>query len=139
MWEEFTESLTDSFGTTWKKRAIRNINGFTLIAEKMTVENKLQTFICRGDFGEFRFFASRWDGKEDKPADTYIVKANLISGDWNANKEEHRKIVLLHAKEIESALLAFPLGHVLNTPVHKVLFDVSLNLEKPNLARAEEI
>ena len=143
MWEEFTEPLTitlsDTQTMTRDAKGIRREDGFTLIAQKMTVETKLQTFICRGDFEEFRFFASHWDGKEDRPSDTYIVKANLISGDWGANKEKHRKLVLYYSKDISSALMAYPLGRTLNTPVEKVLFDISTNLGFPRLVSSEDI
>jgi hypothetical protein len=143
MWEEFTEPQTvkysDLLTKTWDKLGIKREDGFSIIRVGIDRE-KWETFICRGNFGEFKFYAVRWDCTEDKPIDTYTVKVNIISGDWQTDKETHRKLLLSHAKDIDSALRAFPIGKTYEgIPVTDVLFNISINPKVPHLVHAEEI
>ena len=137
-WEEFIESMTDANSMTWEKKGIKREDGFTLIREKVTVENKLETFICRGNFTEFSFFASRWDSHNEKPSDIYTVWVNGTSGDWYIDKETHMKLVLSQAKDIEAALRAFPLNKIMNIPIKEVVFNIATNPKVPQLVHAEE-
>lgn len=143
MWEEFTEDYTDpKTGSTWtNQKGIKRADGFALMRHGMDKEGN-QTFVCKGDFGEFKFYASRWYGEllhGGKLLDTYTVWVNGNPDRGYMDKEMHREFVLNFAKDIESALMAFPLDKTFNTPVKGVLFNISRIPGKPEIIRAEEI
>ena len=139
MWEEFQEDYTDNDGTVWPKRGIRRKDGFTLIQDGISGEDHIQTFKCKGVFGEFSFYAIRWNGRDNKPSDTYRVLLGGSPDKGKMDKETRREFVSTHAKDIEAALFAFPLGKILNTPVKEVLFDITRDPHVPHLVRSKEI
>ena len=143
MWETFEENYTDpnSGNTFTHVTGIRREDHFSLLTHRMDKEGN-QTFICRGDFGEFKFYASRWQGElfhQGKLLDIYTVWVNGNPDSGYLKKERHRQLVLEHAKDIEAGLLSFPLGKIFNTPVKKVVFDISVDPRVPHLVSAEEI
>jgi len=143
MWEFFEELYTDPKTIkkiTMNRFGVRREDGFSILGLVTYVEDKSNVFLCRGDFGEFRFMANRWNSRENKPSDTYIVYTNLLASDSGMNRDTHRKLILDFAKDIESALLAFPIYKSYNDlPVRKVLFNISTDPENQVLISAEEI
>lgn len=129
MWEEYTEIEkvyfpSDNSTYEFPKRGIRRKeDGFILMSDELRRDME-QTFICRGSFGEFRFFAQRWDSKTNSPTERYIVYITMFSPGWPNNAELNRKLVLEHAKDIEQALTHLPTEKVFNyIPIKEVLFE----------------
>ena len=83
-------------------------------------EEMTEFFTCKGAFGEFTFSAERWDLLKGKPLDTYTVKL------YSHMDKSHLRLALSHAKDIESALLRYPVMKPFfnGMPVKKVLFRV---------------
>lgn len=145
MWEAFTESRTVHYSpkvsSTFELMGIKREDGFTVIAEKMTHEEKIQTFVCKGNFGEFRFDACRWKYLENKPSERYVVYTKSFSKNWNQEPKTNENLILTYAKDIEAALLHFPNSHSFNNiAVKEVLFDLSSATEQSHkLVHAVEI
>jgi hypothetical protein len=61
--------------------------------------------------------------------------------DWGVkNEAENQRFVLAHAKDIESALLHFPLNHLdENIPVKAVWFEMNSAREPLNHVTADEV
>lgn len=144
MWEIFEEDYTDPCGGSVYSQTqgiCRKEDGFTLLNHRIDREGR-QTFVCRGDFGEFKFYASRWKGElfhKGELLDTYTVWVNSNPDTGYMDKEVHRRLVLAYAKDIETGLFSFPLGKILNTPIKDVLFNISRTPWLSELMHAEEI
>jgi len=96
-------------------------------------EEMTEFFTCKGTFGEFKFTASRWNLLKAEPVDTYTV--NL----YNYVQEPDLKLALSHAKDIESALLHYPVHQFhKNMPVKDVVFRTG-DVRSPVTSHAEEI
>lgn len=82
-----------------------------------------ETFLVKGDFGEFEIRASRWNEKEQRPNDVYIVKT------WC--HKDTKKLCLKYSEDIESALLQYPIFYPFfnNIPIREVVFDVGIGRE----------
>jgi hypothetical protein len=141
MWEEFEEGYENPYtGTVYPPMTwIRREDGFKLLSIGIGREGH-QTFVCRGKFGEFKFYARRWHGDIFKGSeiDTYTVILYMVPDVGMVDKETIRKLVLAHAKEIESGLLVYPLNSY-KTSVKQVVFDIGRDYKFPKLVRAEEI
>ena len=137
MWKEFEEDYTDPNGgeTYAHTVGIKKTDGFELLSHRMNKEG-FQTFVCRGAFEEFQFYARRWQGK---PLDTYTVWVDGNPDTLRMDKAAHRKLVLSQAKNIASGLLVFPYQRAFDTPVKNVVFDISTNPKVSVLVTVEEI
>lgn len=85
--------------------AIRREDGFTVIK---LLSHDDDRFLCRGEFGEFRFIASRKETFKSEPTDKYIVYPDKFDPKWPGDEKENRELCLAHLKDIEDALLHFP-------------------------------
>lgn len=100
IWEVFEENYTNpsSESVYAYTQGIRREDGFTLLCHRMDREY-FQTYVCRCSFGEFKFYARRWQGK---PLDMYTVHVDMNPDRDYTDKSAHRKLVLEHAKNIEA-------------------------------------
>lgn len=147
MWEVIKEPheqiLADGHISKYEVPGIkRKEDGLTVVWESGTHEG-IDVFLCRGSFGEFRFQAWRWDDRKNEPLDKYLIfPGEFLSTLWNRNIDEkkNRELCLSHAKDIESALLNFPLFPIYkNIPVKEVLFNISPPGIAYRYVHAEEI
>ena len=112
---------------------LKRNDGFMVDNIKASRNGATETFVCTGGFGKFSFTASRWDSLKEKPLDTYKVFLNVYI------KEPDLSLCKAHAKDVESALLHFPISrHFKGVPVKKVIFETG-EVRNPNYLRAEEI
>jgi hypothetical protein len=144
VWEMFTETVTIKYSeevtTTNNRTGVRNQDGFSLVREKCTIVGKFETFLARGNFGEFQFAAHRWDELNEKATSVCIVKTRFYSHDWIINEADNRKMILFHSKAIESALLHFPPTEThLNLLIKKVYFNLTAYPEPEKLVTAKEL
>lgn len=109
-----------------------------------------ETFLVKGSFGEFKFLASRvkFRRPEENFADeTYIelgkygkysiLDKYIILTNWFGNV--NKKLLLAYAKDIESALLHYPLqSFYKNIPVKEVVFDIG-ETTQPHYIHADDI
>lgn len=137
MWEEFREDYRDPVrGNSYADiRGVRASNGFELLNHKMD-SDYFQTFVCRSGGEEFKFYARRWQGV---PLDTYTVYVNSDPDRGYMNPEKRRQLFHRYAKDIEAALLIFPLGKILNIPVKEVLFNINPLSSVLTLVHAEDV
>ena len=123
-----SEGKTLELSTTGIKR---DSYGFTMTHESAGYMGEFEIFKCTGAFGEFKFEASRRDTPEDEPSDTYKV--------YLFYKNYDNTMIRVHAKNIESALLNFPiLRYFKNIPVKKVVFTVG-DVKNYKLVTAGEV
>ena len=142
MWTEIKEIINTKYSSTntFEKieySGIQRADGFTIFVVGMDRDNQ-ETFLCKGNFGEFKFLAQRWN--QQKCTDTYIVKAEFFPNRWMLNEKLNRELILSHVKDIEEALLNFPPTQLeKNKSVKTVLFRLNSPGEKPLLVSAEVI
>ncbi len=119
--------------------AVRREDGFTLSDTDSTREY-VHTFLAQGEFGEFRFYATRVADEGETLLDYYIVETTMGRTIWPGGKEHNRKLLLKYAKDVEEGLLNFPVTKFANyEPIKKVLFNLNKTIEPRQLVSAEEI
>lgn len=111
VWEYFREpyqlEMLVGKTATFYRDGIRRKDGFTLI-KLFTCGNDPHHYWCRGDFGEFRFIASRWDVCKEVLTEQYTVYPDRFDPKWPGDEKTNQALCLAHLKEIETALLCFP-------------------------------
>jgi len=94
-----------------------------------------EIFLFKGNFGEVKFQANRWNFSKNEPSQTYVV---LLFPPYIEKSKE----ILLRSmsKNIESALLNYPLSQTSNfVPVHEVVFQVERGHNPDTVLQAREI
>lgn len=131
MWEIVNETrmFTTARGNVpIQVQGIKRTDGFTITHEEQDDPEfgNIEIFLCKGNFGEFKFAATRY--QSGKPTNVYEV---LLSVELTTNPALCRT----YSTDIESALLNFPIkngyGH---TQIKEILFNV-----KGSLYHAEEL
>ncbi len=115
---------------------VRRDDGLTITCEGGSRE-KLDHFLCKGDFGEFKFSATRWDDFDYKPLDKYVV---MLFWPY-ATKDQEDRIRSL-GRDIESALMHFPVPvpYKDSASVENVVFQVRSGGYSPStLKHASEL
>lgn len=131
--EERSFPLPDGTFSLYDVQGVKRNDGFTVIREKATRNGATETFVCRGDCGEFEFTATRWNSLKEVPLDTYKVYLNIYI------KEPDLALCKAYAKDIESALLHFPIFRSFNNmPVKKVIFEAG-DVKNPEYFSAREL
>ena len=143
MWEEFTEPATviisEALTKTWDRKCIKRTDGYTVMRISLGPD-KQEIYNCRGPFGEFRFFAYRWNIEKNEPIDTYVVYLKMHEADWPLDASKNEEMIRTYSKDIESALINFPLHTAFKSqPARKVMFDVSTPPASSHLISAEEV
>ena len=111
----------------YENLSLRRSDGLTVDSISMGRE-KDETFLFNGRFGEFKIRASRWNEWTNKPTDIYIVYLFQPYMD-----ETTMRLVRLLSKDIESALINFPVHAIFeNIPVKDVVFQMSIATAKPS-------
>jgi hypothetical protein len=133
MWEAFKEEyvleLIDT-SITLHKDGVRREDGTTVMCVAQEYSG-WRTFVLKTPQGGGVFYAERWNDFGETPRDNYVVRVRTYTRRWEEewgvkNKEENQRFVLAHAKDIESALLHFPLTRTdENIPVKTVWFQIS--------------
>ena len=105
---------------------VRRADDFSLIREEIERERH-ETFCCSGSFGQFKFFASRWDILKNQPKDCYIVYVDIPVLDSNRKNWANPSLCRIHARDIESALLHFPVRSPFfqGKRVNRVIFELT--------------
>ena len=123
---------------TYETQLLKRTDGFTVEHVGMNRE-KWETFVAKGSFGEFKFIATRWDQCNDKPSDTYIVHTQASTHFETTFQDQ--ALCLSHAKDIESALLQFPVGIPFfnQIAVKSVVFDIGDKPTKPKYVKSNDV
>jgi hypothetical protein len=133
MWEAFKEEyvleLIDT-SITLHKKGVRREDGTTVMCVARDYSG-WGTFVMKTPEGGGVFYADRWNSFERTPRDSYIVRVRTYTRRWEekwgvVNSAENQRFIMAHAKDIESALLHFPLTRTdENIPVKTVWFLIS--------------
>lgn len=103
--EPYEQKVLDKVQTFFRS-TVRREDGFTMVVLPAWKQDQ---FLCTGDFGEFRFIAKRKEMPDSTPLGQYIVCLDEFDPKWPGDKEQNKALCLEHLKDIEDALLHFPL------------------------------
>jgi hypothetical protein len=131
---------------------LKRSDGFTLTDIGLNRELQ-ETFLVKGNFGEFKFKAYRTDqlipGKHKTPKDSYVefggydyvILDKYVIYAYLGDKDKFGKnLCLKYSKDIESALLHYPVRFPFykNIPIKEVVFDIG-NWDKPQYIHAKDL
>lgn len=147
-WEVVRERRKGKVGD-YEVTILKRNDGFTFTDIGLNREWQ-ETFLAKGNFGEFKFLASRVQFRRPQEyltGEVYIDLGNygkysildkyIIWADWFG--DVNKKLLLIHAKDIESALLRYPLQPFYkDVPVKEILFNIG-TATRPHYIHADDI
>jgi hypothetical protein len=123
----------DGTPETYEATLLRRDDGLTVERIGLGRPGELdETFLFKGSFGEFKVSASRYDMLKGI-TDTYVVML------YPPRIQKAEALARSMSKDIESALLHFPIHRIFNNiPVKNVVFQVTRGYSSDTVLRAGE-
>jgi hypothetical protein len=115
--EDRTYYLSNGRAEQYMVTGLKRADGLTVIRESASRNGATEVFLFKGNFGEFKIRARRYDDIENKIWDRYVVYI------YNSGSDEEKEMIKAHNDDITSALIHFPVSrHFNNIPVKTVAF-----------------
>ena len=154
-WEVVKEPYINSINNElMEKVKLKRKDGSTISIAGGAHRGLDDIFLVKGNFGEFKFLASRMEQREPIGSEYYIISdaapyvvsdTYIVWVNWSVDintAERDKKLRVEYSKDIESALLCFPVEELPlynNIPVKDVVFDIGKKLTQPHYVHANDI
>lgn len=122
----------DEVTRTYDILGVKQDNGFIMTLEGIT-EDRTEIFLCAYKNDEFRFSLKRWSMSsrgDVRVNPKYLLSLYWFYPNWPGNKPNNIELCHTYYKEIELALLNFPLMRMFleYTPINEIAFEMDESL-----------